>query len=195
MLGVYAGYSLNGSFVAPGPALAPYVQDALDEIAYISSGVDTVWGARRAADGHPDPFPLEYVEIGNEDFFDRSGSYDGRFAQFHDAIKLAHPELKVIATTGVTSRRPDVIDEHFYTTPRSFEHMANRYDSFDRNGPKIFIGEYASIEGRPTPDLNAALGDAAWLTGLERNSDIVIMVAYAPIWSTSIPERASGQTT
>ena len=106
---------------------------------------------------------------------------DGRFAQFYDAIKAAHPELRVIATTQVASRTPDVLDEHFYTTPRAFQRMASRYDSFDRNGPKIFIGEYASIEGRPTPDLNAALGDAAWLTGLERNSDVVIMVAYAPI--------------
>jgi alpha-L-arabinofuranosidase len=110
-----------------------------------------------------------------------SGSHDGRFAQFYDAIEAAHPDLKVIATTGVTGRTPEVIDEHFYTTPRAFQRMATRYDSFDRNGPKIFIGEYAAIEGRPTPDLNAALGDAAWLTGLERNSDVVIMVAYAPI--------------
>jgi alpha-L-arabinofuranosidase len=182
VLGVYAGYSLNGSFVNPGPDLQPFVQDALDEIEYlIGDKKTTVWGARRAADGHPEPFPLNYVEIGNEDFFDRSGSYDGRFAQFFDAIKAAHPELQVIATTGVTSRRPDVLDEHFYTTPRSFERMASRYDSFDRSGPKIFVGEYAAIEGRPTPNLNAALGDAAWLTGLERNSDLVIMVAYAPI--------------
>lgn len=181
VLGVYAGYSLNGSFVPPGAALVPHVQDALDEIEYLRGGTDTFWGARRAADGHPAPFPLEYVEVGNEDFFDGSGSYNGRFAQFYDAIKAAHPDVKVIATTGVTGRTPDVIDEHFYTTPRSFQRMATRYDSFDRNGPKIFIGEYAAIEGRPTPDLNAALGDAAWLTGLERNSDVVIMVAYAPI--------------
>jgi len=181
VLGVYAGYSLNGSFVAGGPALAPYVQDALDEIEYVTGGPDTVWGARRAADGHPEPFPLTYVEVGNEDFFDGSGSYDGRFTQFFDAIKAAHPGLQVIATTGVTSRRPDVLDEHFYATPRSFQSMASRYDSFDRSGPKIFVGEYASIEGRPTPDLGAALGDAAWLTGLERNSDIVVMAAYAPL--------------
>jgi len=181
VLGVYAGYSLNGSFVRPGPDLAPYVQDALDEIEYVTGGPDTVWGARRAADGHPEPFPLQYVEVGNEDFFDGSGSYDGRFAQFFDAIKAAHPALQLIATTGVASRKPDVLDEHFYATPRAFQHMANRYDSFDRNGPKIFVGEYASIEGRPTPDLEAALGDAAWLTGLERNSDIVVMAAYAPM--------------
>ena len=181
VLGVYAGYSLDGSFVRPGADLAPYVQDALDEIDYVAGGTDTVWGARRAADGHPEPFPLHYVEVGTEDFFDRSGSYDARFAQFFDAIKAAHPALQLIATTGVASRTPDVLDEHFYTTPRAFQHMAHRYDSFDRSGPKIFVGEYASIEGRPTPDLAAALGDAAWLTGLERNSDVVIMAAYAPM--------------
>jgi alpha-L-arabinofuranosidase len=181
VLGVYAGYSLNGTHVNPGADLQPYVQDALDEIDYLTGDATTVWGARRAADGHPDPFPLELVEVGNEDFFDGSGSYDGRFAQFFDAIKAAHPELQVIATAPVASRKPDVLDEHFYTTPRAFQHMATRYDSFDRTGPKIFVGEYASIEGRPTPDLNAALGDAAWLTGLERNSDLVVMVAYAPV--------------
>lgn len=182
VLGIYAGYSLNGSFVPPGPALFPYVQDALDEIEYLIGGPSTNWGARRFADGHPDPFPLEYVEIGNEDFFDGSGSYNARFAQFYDAIKAAYPSLKVIASAAVTSRRPDVLDEHFYATPRSFQAMATRYDRFDRTGPKIFVGEYAAIEGRPTPNLHAALGDAAWLTGLERNSDIVIMVAYAPLF-------------
>jgi alpha-L-arabinofuranosidase len=181
VLGVYAGYSLNGTHVNPGADLQPHVQDALDEIDYVTGDATTVWGARRAADGHPDPFPLEFVEVGNEDFFDGSGSYDARFAQFFDAIKAAHPELQVIATAQVASRKPDVLDEHFYTTPRAFQRMATRYDSFDRTGPKIFVGEYASIEGRPTPDLNAALGDAAWLTGLERNSDLVVMVAYAPI--------------
>jgi alpha-N-arabinofuranosidase len=163
------------------------VQDALDEIEYLTGGASTVWGARRIADGHPDPFPLEYVEIGNEDFFDGSGSYEGRFAQFYDAIKATYPALKVIASAGVASRRPDVLDEHFYMTPRSFQAMASRYDSFDRAGPKIFIGEYAAIEGRPTPNLHAALGDAAWLTGLERNSDIVIMVAYAPLFANINP--------
>jgi alpha-L-arabinofuranosidase len=194
VLGVYAGYSLNGSFVNPGPDLEPYVQDALDEIEYVTGDTDTFWGARRAADGHPDPFPLEYVEIGNEDFFDRSGSYEGRFAQFHDAIKAAHPELKLVATTSVASRTPDVIDEHFYATPRAFQRMADRYDGYDRSGPKIFVGEYASIEGRPTPDLNAALGDAAWLTGVERNSDVVIMAAYAPLFVNVLPGASQWPT-
>jgi len=118
VLAVYAGYSLNGTHVNPGTDLAPFVQDALDEIQYVTGAVSTPWGAQRAADGHPWPFPLTFVEVGNEDFFDGSGSYDARFTQFYDAIKAAYPNLQVIATTGVKSRKPDVLDEHFYETPR-----------------------------------------------------------------------------
>ena len=183
LLAVWAGYALNGTHVNPGPDLAPYVQDALDEIQYVTGGTNTTWGAQRAADGHPAPFPLQYVEIGNEDFFDGSGSYDGRFAQFYDAIKAAYPNLKVIATDRIANpmRTPDLIDDHFYNTPRAMERTSNQYDNYSRTAPKIFVGEWASQEGRPTPDLNAALGDAAWLTGLERNSDVVLLEAYAPM--------------
>jgi len=187
VLAVYAGYSLDGEFVAPGEALAPYVQDALNEIQYATGGPNTYWGAQRVADGHPQPFRFQYVEIGNEDFFDRSGSYDGRFAQFYDAIKAAYPQLQVIATTSVTSRTPDVIDEHYYESPTAFENDVHHYDSYSRSGPKIFVGEWASQEGSPTPDLHAAIGDAAWLTGLERNSDIVIMESYAPLFVNTNP--------
>jgi alpha-N-arabinofuranosidase len=165
LLAVYAGYSLNGTHVNPGAELQPYVQDALDEIQYLTGSTSTNWGGKRAADGHPAPFPLTYVEIGNEDFFDTSGSYDGRFAQFYDAIKAAYPMLQVIATAAVKSRTPDILDEHFYETPRAFEKDVHHYDSYSRTGPKIFVGEYAAQEDRPSPDLNAALGDAAWLTG------------------------------
>ncbi len=114
LLAVYAGYSLAQDHVNPGPALEPYVQDALDEIQYVSGGTDTKWGAERAKDGHPAPFPLHFVEVGNEDEFDRSGSYDGRFAQFYKAIKQAYPDLEIIATAPVKSVTPDVLDEHFY---------------------------------------------------------------------------------
>ena len=183
LLAVWAGYALNGTHVNPGADLAPYVQDALDEIQYVTGGTNTTWGAQRAADGHPAPFPLQYIEIGNEDFFDGSGSYDGRFAQFYDAIKAAYPNLKVIATDRIANpmRTPDLIDDHFYNTPRAMERTSNQYDNYSRTAPKIFVGEWASQEGRPTPDLNAALGDAAWLTGLERNSDVVLLEAYAPM--------------
>ena len=182
VLAVYAGYSLNGEHVAPGQALEPYVQDALDEIEYVTGGTDTKWGGERAKDGHPAPFPLHYVEVGNEDWFDRSHSYDGRFAQFYRAIKQRYPSLQIIATAPVKSVTPDVIDEHFYMSAEESFAQAHHYDAADRKGPKIFVGEWATREGDPTPNLEAALGDAAWLTGLERNSDIVIMASYAPLF-------------
>lgn len=181
VLAVHAGYALNVTHVNPGPDLAPYVQDALDEIQYVTGSVSTTWGARRAADGHPQPFPLQYIEIGNEDFFDTTGSYDARFAQFYDSIKAAYPNLKLIATTRVETRTPDLIDDHFYDTPRAMARNSNHYDTYSRTAPKIFVGEWASQEGDPTPDLNAALGDAAWLTGMERNADVVLLEAYAPL--------------
>lgn len=181
LLAVFAGYALNGEHVVAGPELQPFVQDALDEIEYVTGDKNTKWGAQRAADGHPAPFKLEYVEIGNEDGFDRSGSYDGRFGQFYDAIKARYPTLKLIATAGVKSRKPDVIDDHYYRSARDMERDSHHYDTYDRTGPKIFVGEWASTEGSPTPTMNAALGDAAWLTGLERNSDLVVISSYAPL--------------
>ncbi|QHA08057.1 alpha-L-arabinofuranosidase [Streptomyces broussonetiae] len=182
VLAVYAGYSLKGEHVT-GDALRPFVQDALDEIEYVTGPVTSTWGARRAADGHPEPFALEFVEIGNEDWFDSSGSYDERFAAFHDAIKAKYPHLKLIATTPVTSRTPDLIDEHYYLAPSAAQASTHKYDNRDRNSTKVFVGEWAAQEGRPTPDLNAALGDAAWLAGLIRNSDQVLMECYAPLFS------------
>ncbi|HEY1804760.1 MAG TPA: alpha-L-arabinofuranosidase C-terminal domain-containing protein [Terracidiphilus sp.] len=182
VLAVYAGYSLAGEHVDPGPALEPYVQDALDEIEYAAGSADTKWGAQRVKDGHPEPFALHYIEVGNEDGFDRSGSYDGRFAQFYRAIKQRHPDLQIIATTPVKSIKPDVLDEHFYMAAQETFTQAHHYDAADRNGPKIFVGEWATREGDPTPDLEAALADAAWLTGLERNSDLIVMTSYAPLF-------------
>jgi alpha-N-arabinofuranosidase len=194
VLAVYAGYSLDGEHVNPGADLAPYVQDAVNEIEYATGGTNTYWGAQRAADGHPQPFHIQYVEIGNEDFFDGSGSYNGRFAQFYDAIKATYPKLQVIATASVTSRTPDVLDEHFYESPAAFEKDVHHYDSYSRSGPKIFVGEWASQEGSPTPNLHAAIGDAAWLTGLERNSDIVIMESYAPLFVNTNPGASQWAT-
>ena len=182
VLAVYAGYSLAQDHVDPGPALEPYVQDALDEIEYVTGSTDTKWGAERAKDGHPAAFPLHYVEVGNEDEFDRSGSYDGRYAQFYKAIKAHYQALQIIATAPIKSVTPDVLDEHFYMSAEKSFSMADYYDKRDRNGPKIFVGEWATREGDPTPNLEAALGDAAWLTGLERNSDLVVMSSYAPLF-------------
>jgi alpha-N-arabinofuranosidase len=182
VLAVYAGYSLKQEHVEPGPALEPYVQDALDEIEYVSGGTDTKWGAERAKNGHAAAFPLHYVEVGNEDEFDKSNSYDGRFAQFFKAIKQRYPNLQVIATAPVKGVTPDVVDEHFYMSAEKSFSEAHHYDKTDRNGPKIFVGEWATREGDPTPNLQAALGDAAWMTGMERNSDLVIMSSYAPLF-------------
>ena len=187
VLAVFAGYALRGERVEPGPKLEPFVQEALDEIEYATGDGATAWGKERAKDGHPAPFKVHYVEVGNEDWFDRSGSYDGRFAQFYDAIKAKYPDLQVIATTPVKSRKPDVLDEHFYRSARAMERDVHHYDRYDRSGPKVFVGEWATREGNPTPNLNAALGDAAWMIGMERNADIVVMHCYAPLFVNVSP--------
>ncbi len=181
VLAVYAGYSLMGEHVSPGADLGPYVRDAMDEIEYVTGGTDTKWGAERAKNGHPEPFKLTYVEIGNEDQFDKSGSYDERYAQFYNAIKAKYPDLQLIATTPLKNMKPDVQDDHYYVRATQNFHDATHYDKVDRNGPKIFVGEWATREGSPTPNMGAALGDAAWMTGLERNSDLIVMASYAPL--------------
>ena len=203
LLAVYAGYSLKGAHVNPGPDLEPYVQDALDEIEYVTGPATSKWGSVRAKAGHPAPFKLTYVEVGNEDWFDKSGSYDQRFAQFNAAIKARYPQLKVISTVGfeqpeglrVHSVKPDVLDEHYYRTVDVFLKMARgQYEKYDRRGPEIFVGEWAAYETPfepwnprsrgepPTPNLRAAIGDAAFMTQMEKNSDIVVMNCYAPMF-------------
>ncbi len=191
LLGVYAGYSLNGDHIDAGPLLKPYVDDALDEIEYIIGDTKTYWGAKRAADGHPAPFKLTYVEVGNEDWFDRTNSYDGRFNQFRTAIEKKYPNLHCISTIAdaqypnlkvTTGKKPEILDEHYYRDSWAMWENASQYDKYDRKGPKIFVGEWATREGLPTTNLNAALGDAAWMTGMERNSDLIIMSCYAPLF-------------
>jgi len=198
LLAVYAGYVLQGDHTDAGPLLKPYVDDALDEIEYVTGDVNTKWGAKRAQDGHPAPFKLSYIEIGNEDGFDRSGSYDGRFAQFANAIEAKYPNLHCIATIGgrdplgtrgkLTIRKPEVVDEHYYRNAYEMEEDASHYDNYDRNGFKVFVGEWATREGAPTTNMNAALGDAAWMTGMERNSDVVIRSCYAPLFVNVNPK-------
>ncbi len=182
LLAVYAGYSLKGDHIEPGPALTPYVDDALDEIEFVMGDASTHWGGIRAQLGHPAPFPLTYVEIGNEDWFDRSGSYEGRYAQFSKAIKARYPQLQLIATDVLKRMKPDVQDDHYYLRAGDIFHEATHYDKTDRNGPKIFVGEWATREGSPTSNFGAALGDAAWMTGMERNSDLIVMASYAPLF-------------
>ena len=201
LLAVYAGYSLDGDHVDAGPLLKPYVQDALNEIEYVIGDTTTYWGAKRAVDGHPEPFNLKYIEIGNEDFFDRSKSYVGRFNQFRRAIKQKYPQLICISTVeakefekpdNTLGKLPEVIDEHYYRSSWDMWANAFQYDKYDRNGPKIFVGEWATREGAPTTNLNAALGDAAWMTGMERNSDIVIMSCYAPLFVNVSKDSLTG---
>ena len=155
VLAVYAGYSLQQQHVDPGPAFQPFVEDALDEIEYVTGDAKTKWGAVRAKDGHPTPFAQSYIEIGNEDGADRSHSYQGRFAQFYDAIKAKYPNPKCIDTCGpkywsgfvpTVERTPDVIDEHSYRGALQMEVDATHYDTYDRKGPKIFVGEWATRE-------------------------------------------------
>jgi alpha-L-arabinofuranosidase len=182
VLAVYAGYSLKGDHINAGPALTPFVEDALDEIEFAAGDTSTKWGAVRAKLGHPAPFSIKYIEIGNEDWFDRSGSYEGRFAQFYKAIKAKYPQLELIATTPLKRMKPDVQDDHYYKRADEFFADVKHYDNIDRNGPKIFVGEWATREGSPTTNMGAALGDAAWMTGMERNSDLVVMASYAPLF-------------
>ncbi|MGN6872593.1 MAG: LamG-like jellyroll fold domain-containing protein [Solirubrobacteraceae bacterium] len=182
LLAVWAGYTLNGT-VVPQDQLAPYVADAIDEIHYAVDPVSTSWGAMRAADGHPQPFDLLGVEVGNEDFFDSSGSYNAyRYPMFYDAIKAAFGGMAVVATTPVSSRPMDMLDEHFYSNdPDYFASNAHLFDGASRSGPKVIVGEYAATAGQPTGTLADALGEAAFLTGLERNADLVIGSSYAPL--------------
>ena len=190
VVGVFAGYVLSGDHL-DGDYVKPFIQDALDEIEYIIGDAQTTkWGAVRARDGHPEPFPLHYVEIGNEDFFDRSGSYPNRFKMFYAAIKARYPQLQIISTVGYNALKSkaipnpvvDLIDEHYYRNAFDMYRNAFQYDSYDRTGPKIFCGEWATREGSPTTNMNAALGDAAWMTCMERNSDICVMSCYAPLF-------------
>lgn len=185
LLNVFAGYALNGERLSSPEDLAPYVQDALDQIEYIVGGTDTTWGARRARDGHPEPFAMRYVEIGNEDFFDRSGSYDRRFAIFYRAIKAKYPHLQLISSVkaeDTPSQRPDLVDDHVYAWGEAmmYERLAD-YDRRPRSAPKVFVGEWATHSGWPMPTMKAAIADAAFLTSLERNADVVQMAAYAPL--------------
>jgi len=201
VLAVFAGYTLDRHHMDAGsPEMAQYTQEALEEIEYVSGPADSEWGKRRAADGFPEPFPLHYVEIGNEDFADRSGSYDGRFTEIANAIRAKYPQLKLIATAPVKSVKPDLYDDHFYPSPAQMMNMYGQYDTENNrelrngqggrraDGTHIFVGEWASRDVKgPTSDMRAALSDAVWLLGLERNSDVVDMECYAPLLANVNP--------
>jgi len=168
--------------VVPVDRMSQWVQDALDAIEYANGPTNTVWGSLRAMNGHPAPFGLKYIEIGNEN---GGPDYNVRWGMFHRAIKSRYPEIQLIANVWggyPTNPPPDIIDEHYYSNPEFFMQQANRYDAYDRNGPKVFVGEYAVTSGCGQGNLRAAIGEAAFMTGLERNSDIVWMASYAPLF-------------
>jgi alpha-N-arabinofuranosidase len=196
IVGVYAGMHLDqGRTTITGDALKPFVQEALEEIEYITGPVTTRWGALRARQGHPVPFKLRYVEVGNEDWLNNGlQNYAGRFAMFYDAIKAKYPNLQVISSLRSRdrydhTRKPDLLDDHFYVSIPTSLAQAHYYDSYDRAATKIFVGEWAtnSPRGGPTGHMAFALADAAWLTGLERNADVVVMNCYAPLFCNVNP--------
>ena len=167
----------------PMDQMGPYIQDALDAIEYCNGPADSRYGAMRAKSGHPAPFNLQFLEIGNEN---GGPAYHERYALFNDAIKARYPEMQLIANdwSGVPKNRPlDIIDEHYYSTPEFFMQQSDRYDKYDRKGPKIYVGEYAVTQGCGQGNLRAAIGEAAFMTGMERNSDVVTLASYAPLFA------------
>jgi alpha-L-arabinofuranosidase len=168
----------------PLDRMGQWVQDALDAVEYANGSTNSQWGALRAKAGHPAPFNLKFMEIGNEN---GGPDYVARWPLLVNELREKYPDLKFIVNTDLrgrpypTSPAPDIVDEHYYESPESFMRRATQYDSYDRNGPKIFVGEYAVTQHAGKGNLRAAIGEAAFMTGMERNSDQVIMASYAPL--------------
>jgi alpha-L-arabinofuranosidase len=167
--------------IVPLEKMGQWVQDALDAIEYANGDTTTIWGKVRIRNGHPNPFNLKFLEIGNENGGD---AYAERWSLITKAIHAKYPNIKLIANDWGNYPKdpmPEIKDEHYYNVPDWFIWNANKYDSYDRNGPKIFVGEYAVTAETGKGNLRGAIGEAAWMTGMERNSDVVIMAAYAPL--------------
>ncbi|MFI7633215.1 alpha-L-arabinofuranosidase C-terminal domain-containing protein [Nonomuraea sp. NPDC049400] len=168
--------------------LARWVQDTLDLIEYANGPVTSEWGRKRAQLGHPKPFGLEYIGLGNEEIYPE---FFANYPKFAEAIRARYPSIKIISNSGQTSQgawfdrmwqfardqKADLVDEHYYNSPDWFLTNNHRYDSYDRNGPKVFAGEYASRGNT----FRNALAEASYMTGLERNSDVVELASYAPL--------------
>lgn len=176
-------------------ALQPFIDDCLDLVEFANGGTDTKWGALRAEMGHPAPFNLKFLAIGNEQWGD---FYFERLKPFVEAMRKAHPEIKLIGTSGPDSegknfdlgwramkeQKADLVDEHFYRPIDWFKNSMNRYDDYDRTGPKVFAGEYACHDrGKKWNHAGASIYEAAFMTTLERNADIVHMATYAPLFA------------
>lgn len=165
-----------------------WVDDTVDLIEFANGGTDTEWGAKRAALGHPEPFGLEMIGLGNEE---NTTTFEQNFPEFRDAIAAKYPEIEIISNSGPDSsgsrfdtlwaynraQDVDLVDEHYYRDPQWFLENHHRYDTYDREGPKVFLGEYAS---RGNTMYNA-LSEASYMTGLQRNADVVRLASYAPL--------------
>lgn len=187
----------NTAELVPLDQLGPYVQDALDLIEFANGSTETPWGRLRAEMGHPEPFNMTYLGIGNEQW---GPEYFERYDVFAKALAERYPEIILVSTSGpfpngdfydygwkeLKKRNAALVDEHFYQSPEWFLENADRYDSYDRNGPKVFAGEYAAQSiGTTSPEnrnnWRCAVSEAAFMTGMERNADVVVMTSYAPL--------------
>ena len=175
--------------------LGSYIQDALDLIEFANGDVNTTWGKLRAEMGHPEPFNLKFIGIGNEQW---GPEYPEHLKPFVEAIRKAYPNMNIIGSSGPNSEgeqfdylwpemaklKVDLVDEHFYRPEKWFLAEGMRYDKYDRKGPKVFAGEYACHgKGKKWNHFNAALMEAAFMTNIERNADIVHMATYAPLFA------------
>ncbi len=189
----------NSAEVVPLDQLDPYIQDALDLIEFANGPADSKWGKIRAQMGHPAPFNLKYLGIGNEQW---GPQYFERYALFEKAIKAKYPAMNLVSGTGpqpddelfkfalgaLKNVRPDLVDEHYYRPPEWFRDNATRYDNYNRNNYRIFAGEYAAqsvftVSPDNKNNWDCALSEAAFMTGLERNADVVNMCSYAPLFA------------
>ncbi|MDO4159677.1 MAG: alpha-L-arabinofuranosidase C-terminal domain-containing protein [Prevotellaceae bacterium] len=180
----------------PLDSLQPYIDDALDLIEFANGATTTKWGKVRADMGHPEPFNLKMIGVGNEQW---DKQYVERLELFMKAIRKKYPDIKIVGSSGPSASGDrfdylwpemkrlgaDLVDEHYYMSPDWFQSNARRYDSYDRKGPKVFAGEYAAHDA-PTGKANnlySALSEAAFMTGLERNADVVHLATYAPLFA------------
>lgn len=184
----------NSAELVPLEDLQPYIQDALDLIEFANGPVTSEWGAKRAALGHPAPFNMKLLGVGNEQW---GPQYVERFDAFAKALKASHPEIELIAAAGPSPSdarfqylwqnwrqlNPDYVDEHSYSPPAWFIEAFNRYDAYSRQGPRVFVGEYAAHTKGNRNNLEAALAEAVFMLGLERNADQVRLAAYAPLFA------------
>ena len=197
ILGCGMACQFNTGELVPMDELGPYIQDALDLIEFANGSKDTPWGKLRHVMGHPEPFNMKYIGIGNEQW---GPEYIKRYKEFDKAIKAQYPEIIVVSGSGpfpdgdffeygwkeLKELNAAIVDEHYYRSPEWFRANADRYDSYDRNGPKVFAGEYAAQSvaiASPENENNwdCALSEAAFMTGIERNADLVTMTSYAPL--------------